>query len=258
MIGVFWKRAWCIPLNNKSAVSLVTAIASLLGDTAPITLQTDKGSEFLNRELQKLLKEYGVYHFATHNEETKASIIERFSRTLKTRMWRYFTKKQSVRYIDVLQDIIRSHNNTFHRTIGMPPSEVNATNQEEVWQRIYGYENVGILKYRVGDCVRISNAKRQFKKGYMANWTEQLFTIVDAHRSEPPVYRLADWHGERLEGTFYEPELQKIVVSKDNTYRIEEVLRWRNKRREAFVKWFGWPAAFNSWIDAKMLVNCSI
>ena len=195
----------------------MAAFAPLLGNKEPITLQTDKGSEFLNRALQKLLKEYGVHHFATHNEETKASVVERFNRSLKTRMWRYFTKKQSVRYIDVLQDFVRSYNNTFHRSIGMAPSEVNATNQEEVWQRLYGHESVGIPKYRVGDCVRISKAKRQFKKGYMANWTEELFTIVDAHRSEPPVYRLAEWHGERLAGTFYEPELQKVVVSKDET-----------------------------------------
>ena len=103
VIDVFSKRAWCIPLNNKSAVSLVAAFAPLLGKKAPITLQTDKGSEFLNRALQKLLKEYGVHHFATHNEETKAGIVERFNRTLKTQMWRYFTNIQSVRYIDVLQ-----------------------------------------------------------------------------------------------------------------------------------------------------------
>ena len=183
VICVFSKRAWCIPLKNKLAVSLVAAFAPLLGNNAPITLQTDKGSEFLNGALQKLLKEYDVHHFATHNEETKANIVERLNRTFKIRMWRYFTNKQSVRYADVLQDIVRSYNNTFHRTIGMAPSEVNATNQEEVWQRLYGHESVGIPKYRVGDCVRISKAKRQFKKCYIANWTEELFTIVDAHRS---------------------------------------------------------------------------
>ena len=69
----------------------------------------------------------------------------------------------------------------------------------------------------------------------MANWTEELFTIVDAHRSDPPVYRLVDWHGAKLDGTFYE--------------------RWRNKRREVLVKWSGYPTSFNSWIDAKTLVN---
>ena len=255
VIDVFSKRAWCIPLKNKSAASLTAAFTQLLGDRAPITLQTYKGTEFLNRALQKLLKEYGVHHFATHNEETKASIVERFNRTLKTRMWRYFTKMQSGRYIDVLQDLVQSYNNTFHRAIGLAPSEVNSSNQETVWQRLYGHEDVGNPKYHVGDCVRISKAKRQFKKGYMANWTEEVFTIVDTHRSEPPVYRLADWHGERLDGTFYEPELQKVIVRKDKKYRIEEVLRWRYKRREVLVKWFGWPASFNSWIDSKTLVN---
>ena len=85
IINVFSKRAWCMPLKNKSAVSLVAAFAPLLGNKAPITLQTDKGSEFLNRALQKLLKEYRVHHFATHNEETKASIVERFNRSLKIR-----------------------------------------------------------------------------------------------------------------------------------------------------------------------------
>ena len=246
VIDVFSKRAWCIPLTNKSAVSLMAAFAPLLGNKAPITLQTDKWSEFLNRALQKLLKCYGVHHFATHNDETKASTIERFKRTLKTRIWRYFINKQSDRYVDVLQDFVRPYNNTFHRTIGMTPSEVNATNQGEVWQRLYGFEIVGMPKHRVGDCGRITKAKRQFKKGCMANWTKELLTIVHAHRSEPPVYRLADWHGERMEGTFYKPELQKIVVSKDNTHRLKEILRWRTKIREAFVKWFGWPASFNS------------
>ena len=143
VIDVFSKRAWCIPLKNKSAASLVAAFTQLLRERQPITLQTDKGSEFLNRSLQKLLKQYGVHHFSTHNEETKASIVERFNRTLKTRMWRYFTKNQSVRYLDVLQDFVRSYNKTYHRSIGMAPSEVNGTNQESVWQRIYGHEGGG-------------------------------------------------------------------------------------------------------------------
>ena len=83
VIDVFSKRAWCIPLKSKSAASLVAAFRRLLNDVnnnRPTTLQTDKGSEFLNRPLQRLLKEYGVHHFATHNEETKASVVERFNR----------------------------------------------------------------------------------------------------------------------------------------------------------------------------------
>ena len=69
------------------------------------------------------------------------------------------------------------------------------------------------------------------------------------------MYRLADCHGDKLDGTFYEPELQKVVVPKGKTYRVESILRWRNKRREVLVKWSGYPTSFNSWIDAKTLVN---
>ena len=89
----------------------------------------------------------------------------------------------------------------------------------------------------------------------MANWTEELFTIVEAHRSDPPVYRLIDWHGDILDGTLYERELQKVVVPKGKTYRVESVLWWRNKRREVLVKWSRYPISSNSWIDTKALVN---
>ena len=122
VIDVFSKLAWCVPLKKKSAASLVTDFTQLLVNGAPNTLQTDKGTEFLNRPLQKLLKEHGVHQFATHNEETKASIVEWFNRTQKTCMRRYFTKHQSVRYVDVLQGFMRSYNDTYHRSIGMAPS----------------------------------------------------------------------------------------------------------------------------------------
>ena len=73
-----------------------------------------------------------MHHFVTHNEETKVSIVERFNRTLKTRMWRYFTKTQSVRYVDVLQGFMRSYNDTYHRSIGIATSAVTSTNQETI------------------------------------------------------------------------------------------------------------------------------
>ena len=257
VIDVFSKRAWCVPLKNKSASSLVTALKGLLVNIAPTTLQTDKGLEFLNRSVRRLLKEHGVHHFSTHNEETKTSIVERFNRTLKTRMWRYFTKYQTVRYINALQDFVQSYNDTNHRSIGMAPSQVNAANQEEVWQRLYGHDGKGVPKFKVDDRVRISKAKRRFEKGYMANWSEELFTIREVHASDPPVYRLVDNLGEVLDGTFYEPELQKVLVSKDKLYRVESVLQRRKmgKRTEALVKWYGYPTSFNSWVDAKALVR---
>ncbi len=262
VIDVFSKRAWCVPLKNKSGASLVAAFERLLsgGGETPNALQTDKGSEFLNRPLQTLLKSRGVHHFVTHNEETKASVVERFNRTLKTRMWRYFTKHETLRYVEALPDFVRSYNNAYHRSIGRTPASVDATNQEAVWQRLYGGGDVERRKpkLRVGDRVRISKTRGHFKKGYMANWSEELFTVVEVHPSEPPVYRLKDDAETPIEGAFYEQELQRVVVPKDKLYRVEAVIRRRRRRgggSEALVKWSGYPASFNSWIDAESLVD---
>ena len=136
VIGVFSKVARCFPMKNKSAASLVAALDTKFIKGWPKTLQTDQGLEFLNKSVQALLKKHGIHHFSTHNAETKASVVESFNRTLKTRIWRYFTKHQTWRYIDVLQDLVQSYNNTPHRSIGMAPSQVIPQNQEEVWQRL--------------------------------------------------------------------------------------------------------------------------
>ena len=138
-------------------------------------------------------------------------------------MWRHFTKHQTWRYIDVLQDLVQSYNNTPHRSIGMAPSQVNWKNQEEVWQRLYGHDGKGVPKFRVSIRVRISKYKGKFEKGYTANWSEEMFTIHEVHPSDPPVYRLIDDLVDVVDGTFYELELQKVSVPADKVYRVESV-----------------------------------
>ena len=204
VIDVFSKVAWCVPMKNKSAASLVAALTNTFADDWPKTLQTDQGLEFLNKSVQALLKKYGIHHFSTHNAETKASIVERFNGTLKTLMWRYFTKHQTWRHIDVLQNLVQSYNNTPppHRSIGMAPSQVSAQNQEKVLQRQYGHDGKGVPKLRMSDRVCVSKYKGMFEKGYAANWSEEMFTIHEVLPSDTPVYRLRDDLGEVLDGTF--------------------------------------------------------
>jgi hypothetical protein len=85
------------------------------------------------------------------------------------------------------------------------------------------------------DRVRLSKAKRTFKKGYLPNWTEELFTVVKCIETSPPVYLVNDDHGEILEGTFYAKELQKVIKT-DDVYKIETILK-REKRDEKFSIW---------------------
>jgi transposase InsO family protein len=116
-VDVFSKYAWVIPLNNKTGLSLVEAFKLILSTgRKPEKVMTDQGTEFFNKHFQTLMKEKDINLYNTYNE-TKASIVERLIRTLKTRMWRYFTAKKTMRYIDILPDLVLSYNHSVHRSI---------------------------------------------------------------------------------------------------------------------------------------------
>ena len=109
MIDVFSKVAWC---EERVRDVVGSSADNHVHQRLTKELQTDQGLEFLNKSVQTLLKKYCIHHLSTHNAETKANIVERFNRTLKKRMWRYLTKHQTWRYIDILQDLVQSYNNT--------------------------------------------------------------------------------------------------------------------------------------------------
>ena len=99
-------------------------------------------------------------------------------------------------------------------------------------------------KFSTGDKVRLSKYKRRvFDKGYTPNWTEELFVIDKVMLTKPVTYHIVDLLGEKVEGSFYEKELQKV---KQQTFRIEKVVRRDNKKKKALVKWKGYSNKFNS------------
>ena len=105
----------------------------------------------------------------THNEDIKASIMERFNRTLKERLWRYFTRNNTLMYVEALSKLVRAYNHSYHRSIKRAPADVSATNQEEVWQTLYGQPHDTLNKghrrpkLKEGDGVRIRKARTTFK-----------------------------------------------------------------------------------------------
>ena len=131
----------------------------------------------------------------------------------------------------MLQHLPNSYNNSYHISIGVAPVEVNWTNQEEVWQKLYG--NLGCSKIKTG--LKVGRGKRRFEKGYLPNWSDKIFTVKGMHRSNPPVYRLIEDQNSPIEGMFYEQELQKVSVSKDKLYRVENVLQQRKRGRSIQV-----------------------
>src|SRR5437867_12698331 len=102
--------------KTKSSKNIMDAFKEILASgRKPNKLQTDEGTEFVNKDFQKFLKSEFIDFFTTKSE-VKASIVERFNRTLKEKMWRHFTKNNTYKYTDILSDLLKNYNNSFHRT----------------------------------------------------------------------------------------------------------------------------------------------
>ena len=247
VIDIFSKYAWVAPLKDKKGISIAKAFQIILqqSNRKPNKIWVDKGSEFYNAYFKRWLRDNDIVMYSTHNEG-KSVVAERFIRTLKSKIYKYMTSISKNVYIHKLDDIVDEYNNTYHTTIKMKPIDVKdntyINNSKEI--------NNKDPKFKVGDYVRISKYKNIFAKGYMPNWSEEVFVIKKIKNTVPWTYVINDLNSEEIIGTFYEKELQK---TNQEEFRIEKVIR--RKGDKLYVKWKGYNNSFNSWIDKKDIIK---
>src|SRR5271165_2569560 len=181
-------------------------------------------------------------------------------------MWKVFSERKNHKYIDILNDLIINYNNSFHNTIKMTPFEASKKENTLKVDRIlnpiitFGHDSVItkkeiIPKFKVGDKVRISKVKMIFDKGYLPNYTYEIFTLSEIKSTNPITYKLKDYNNEEIKGSFYNEELT-IYNKKDNVYEVEKILktRYRNGKKEFLIKWKGYPDEMNSWKPKESLI----
>lgn len=263
VIDVFSKYAWAVASKKKDKNSIADAFNSILAATKrrPKRIQADEGTEFYNAVFKGIMKKHSIKLYSTFSV-LKASIVERFNRTLKQKMWRVFTLNKNHEYMSILPQLVFSYNNTYHRSIKTKPVLVNKKNESDIWNTLYGidyeaqlYEGPKLeyLKLKVGDLVRISKYKNKFEKGYTSNWIPEIFVINKVLQQDPMVYKIKDLESEDVMGDFYAPELQKVsedIYPEGGVYVIEEILQTRKntktKKIEKLVKYIGREAT--EWI----------
>ena len=255
LIDLFSRYAWAEPLRDKTGKEVAAALRRVFArGRQPQRFQTDDGREFDNRVVQHLLNMENI-RFFTVQSQFKAAVCERFNRTLKTKMWRYFTRTGNYHWVNVLSDLLTSYNAAVHRSIGVAPIEVTHENEHALWlrQEREGPQRVGqrdiTIPFRMVDQVRISVAKGIFDKGYLPNWSEQIYTVSQVLNVDPKQYKLQDYNNEEIRGSFYTAEMQKVVPPE--RYAVERVIRQRSVRgrKQYFVKWLGYGNEFNSWTE---------
>ena len=252
IIDVFSKYAWVMPLKTKTGKDITKAFDHIIEGSGrkPSRLWVDKGTEFYNKTFKKYLEQNDIHMYSTHNEG-KAVVVERFNRTIKTRMWKYFSANSTTRYFDILPALLQQYNHSVHRSTGMTPHDASQKeNEEEVRIKLQGKSRARApkAKFRIGEQVRIAKLKRHFEKGYSPNWTEEVFVVDQVLPTRPVTYKIRDLADEPIVGSFYEQQMQKTTQT---TFRIEKVLRKR--KGQALVKWKGYPEKFNSWVPLEDL-----
>lgn len=256
LINCFSKMAYARPLKSKSGRETSKAMEKILKKSSLKFkhLQTDEGKEYYNKIFSNLMEKCKINHYSTHSDK-KAAIIERFNRTLKSAMYKQFSLRGSYKWIDILQKLIDEYNNRVHRTIRMKPIEVNERNEMQVKKNISNAtkpkpELRHPSKFEEGDQVRISKFKGIFTKGYLPNWSNEVFEVLRVQPTTPATYLLKDNRGHIIEGGFYGHELLKSISG--DVYLIDKIIKRRGNKY--LVRWHGFDKSQDSWVSKSDLL----
>ena len=126
-------------------------------------------------------------------------------------MGRLFTHRGNHVWIDKIDDIVASYNNSYHRSIKMKPADVSQQHVAQIRRLLFPPEvKAKPASFKVGDVVRIVAKRKRFQKEYEKRWTDEKFRIKAIVKSVPITYLLEDLSKEAVLGSFYKEELQHV------------------------------------------------
>lgn len=216
VIDVLSRYAFVYPLRRKTAKEVTEGFLYIINTNQrkPKFLQCDEGNEFFNRTLAILLKAEKIILYHNHSP-LKAAMVERFNRSLMTRLQKQFTYRKQNVYHDVLQNVVDSYNSTVHRSIACAPKDVDKYNQMDAWfksNKDLIKRNVTKSKYKVGNFVRMKVLKSVFSKGYASSFSDDTYKISEVIQSKPVTYKISDNEGNNVLGIFYAQELSLVRI----------------------------------------------
>ena len=189
IVDMFSRMNYVRPLHSKKASEVASKIDDIITSMqfVPRFFTSDKGLEFdiRNIDIRSVLED--KYHMIVYytSGPKKNSMVERFNRTLKERIERYFTENKTNKWVDILQDFSQNINNSVNRSIGMPPIKVTLDNADVIRDKLYSNKGKKVKCERIiiGDRVRIVLPAKVFDKGYRQAWSDEIYTVHAIEKS---------------------------------------------------------------------------
>ena len=181
-VDVLSRRIFVEPIKTKRGEDIIQAFRSIFkrARAIPLKLYSDEGTEFTAGNVQSFFKKRDLIHICLVTSPLfHCGVVERANRTIKERLYRYFTHNNTYKWVEIIQPLVNAINLSPCTSIGgLRPVDVTFSNAANVrkqlkLRRLYPPRRSSLLK--VGDNVRIIVHKDVFTKGYMPNFSEEIY-----------------------------------------------------------------------------------
>lgn len=236
-INVDTRKAYGYPIKTKSGAEIYLRLLQFLSDIKynikSVTL--DEGNEWLNGPVLDLLSSHGITIYVSNSTNHGShAIVDRFTRTVKDRIERYFTESKNVRWIDIFPKLIQGYNESVHKTLKIAPNDVEEDNINQLRRDAVKRGMKAETKFnslKINDAVRVLKNAKTFEKGVVAKWSSALYTIVSKSGYS---FGVVNKENPQETRTYLHYQLQKVpesTKSSDDSIRREIDREKRIERR---------------------------
>ena len=214
--------------ENKNSNEIINSFKDIFKKSIrkPNFIQSDEGSEFTNKLVLNFFNDNTIKWYHTYNRDIKCSIFERYNRTILNKIYKNFALNNNTIWVKDLNKLVKEYNKCYHRSIKMSPLNASKKSNENIVRKNYNFEITNKKqRFSIGDKVRVSLLKNTFEKGYISNWSEQIYIIYDIKSSNVHYYYLKDLNRNKIDGMFYEQELLKTNMKDNDLRTIEKIIK---------------------------------
>lgn len=181
------RYVYAYPMKNKNDATVLDCLKKMHEKTDIRMITCDKGNEFTNHLFTKYCDEHNIKEYVFVADAHKLGIINRFHRTLKEKLTKYFNSANTVKWIDVIDKIIDNYNHTYHRGIGCAPFEMDDFAEEDYImekQKLTNIMNDKVHNFAINELVRVKIAKNKIGDDkFSPKYTDKVFTITKVNKN---------------------------------------------------------------------------